>query len=121
MAVVAGLVTMAALVAYSAGMPGAAMVIADRTWSVVNVFDDLFLWRRGAIFRASDRVGVATCFAYANWSFAYIRHMLSILVLYKSDFRVSILAIVATLVRWMSTILALCGSLMKERRLGLRR
>ena len=61
MAVVTALMAMAtALVAGSAGMSGAALVIAHRARSVVDVFDDGLLRWRGAASSVSVSVRVAT-------------------------------------------------------------
>lgn len=64
MAVIAALVAMAAtLVTDSTRMPRAAVVVAYGTRSVVDVFDDLSLWWRGAVSAMSVQVRVATDFS----------------------------------------------------------
>jgi hypothetical protein len=73
-AVVTALMAMAtALVAGSAGISGAAVVIANRARSVVDVFDDGPLWWRSAASSMSVSVRVAT---RVHRSLAYIKHML---------------------------------------------
>lgn len=52
MAVVATLVTVAAPIADSAGVPRAAVVVADRPRSVVDVLYDGLLWWRGTVSQA---------------------------------------------------------------------